>query len=165
MNAGDIGDAGELSGLGVGDGGVDNGSLGLFGGNGGGDGGIGGDGDDHIDLIGHDLGADLVQHGGIVLAVVDFDLDLDALLGGEPFQLGLDAGADLIQGGMLQLLDDGDLENAVVGLGAAGSQGQDHQDAHKDTYKLLHNGYSFIIYYGFRTGFPVTDAIVSPYDP
>ena len=94
--AGDIVDVGQVSGGGVRDGGVDDRGLGGLAGSGHALGGQRGDGNDGIVAIGDDLGADLVQRGGVVLAIEILVLNGDALLGGLGVQLGLDGGADLI---------------------------------------------------------------------
>ena len=88
---------------------IDDRGLGGLAGGGHALGGQRGDGNDGIVAIGDDLGADLVQRGGVVLAIEILVLNGDALLGGFGVQLGFDGGADLIQAGVVQLLDDGNL--------------------------------------------------------
>ena len=97
--------AGEVCSSRVADGGVHNRNL-IFGA------GIGhtlscqgGNGHHRIIAIGNHLGADLVQRGSVVLAVKIFILNGNALFGGFGVQLCFHSGADLIQAGVIQLLD------------------------------------------------------------
>ena len=142
-NAGDGGDAGEASALGIGDGGVNDGNVGALSGGDHALGGGGGDGDDHIHAVGNQLGADLVQGSGIVVAVVFFNVD--GVIGGQSqlFQLGLDGFPDLIQGGVVQLLDDGNVEFGLGAFGlcfaAGGQQGQGHHSGQEQRNQLFHN--------------------------
>ena len=98
---------GQARGSGVGDGGVDDGHIGAVSGGDHALGGQGGDGDDGVIVIAHDLRADLAQDGGVILTVEILVLDGDALFGSQRVQLGFHGGADLVQGGVVQLLDDG----------------------------------------------------------
>ena len=101
------------------DGGVDHRRLGGFAGRGHALGGQCGDGNDCIVAVRNHLGTDLVQGGGIVLAVEVLVLDGDALLGSLGVQFRLDGRADLVQTGVVHLLDNGDLV-AVAGGGLRG---------------------------------------------
>ena len=56
--------------------------------------------------------------------------DGQTLVGGDAVQFSLNGVADLIQGGVIQLLDDGHVDHAVIGLGAAaGEEGQGQQNS------------------------------------
>ena len=125
--AGDVIQSGETGGFGVGNSGVHNGDVGAVGG---GDHALGGescDGDDKVNAVADHLRADLVQHGGVVLAVELLNVDLDALFLGQRLKLGDDGGADLIQRSVIQLLDNGDVEflycGGGIGRGFGGRRG------------------------------------------
>ena len=120
--AGDIVDVGQVCGGGVGDGRVDDRGLGGLGGGGHALGGQRRDGNDGVIAVGDDLCADLVQRCGVVLAVEVLVLDRDALLGGLSAQLFLNSHADLVEAGVVELLDNGDLV-AVSGGGVRGALG------------------------------------------
>ena len=162
-SAGDVVDVGQVSGGGVRDGGVDDRGLGGFAGGGHALGGQRGDGDDGIVAVGNDLGADLVQRGGVVLAVEILVLDGDALLGGLGIKLGLNSGADLVQAGVVQLLHHGNLVSGGVGGGirsgggssrafgsgrsggsgsTAGGQRSEHGGGGQYSNELFHGNYS-----------------------
>ena len=169
--AGDVGQAGEAGGLGIGDGGVDHGDARVFRGGGHGGGGQGGDGKNGVNLIGNHLGGDLVQHGGVVLTVVILVVYGNALFGSHFVQLGFHGQPDFIQGGVVQLLDDGHVED-LTGFGfggggfgrngfrsgrsgsggrsggrggtAGGKQRSGQNQAGSDSKELLHNNNSFL---------------------
>ena len=163
--AGDVTKAGEAGGFGVGNSGVHNGNVGAVGG---GDHALGGescDGDDKVNAVADHLRADLVQHGGVILAVELLNVDLDALSLGQLLKLGDDGGVDLIQRSMIQLLDDGDVEflgcwggigggfsscrgsggsGGSDGFGSAGSlasgeHGKHHHNGQNQRNNLFHN--------------------------
>src|SRR5699024_6025848 len=107
---------------GVRDGGVDDRRAAGFAGGGHTLGGQRGDGDDRIVPVGNDLGADLGESGGVVLAVEHLVFDGRAC-GGFGVQFRLDGGADLVQAGVVHLLDDGDPVSGLPGRGRLGSGG------------------------------------------
>ena len=159
--AGDVGDTGEAGGLGVGDGSVDHGDTRVFRGGGHGGGGQSGDGKNGVHLIGNHLGGDLVQHGGIVLPVVILVVDGNAFFGSHLVQFGLHGQPDFIQGSMVQLLDDGHVED-LPGFGfrsgrgrsgggsggcggtAGGEQRSGQNQAGSDSKELFHYNNSFL---------------------
>ena len=124
--AGDPVDAGESRGGGVADGGVDDGGAQVLGG-------IdhalrrqGGDGDHGVIALAGHLGADLVEQALVILAVELRIVDGDAQLRRLGVQLGFHRLADLVQGGVVQLLNDGDLipgHPLSGGLGGVGGRG------------------------------------------
>ena len=122
--AGDVG-AGSLQALhqagadGVGHGGKDHGDVGALGGGLHGHGHGGGYADHQVHLVGDEVGNDLVQHGGIGVAVIIADLKGDALLLADGSQLGFDVVHDLIQGCVIHIVADANL----VGCGAGGAGG------------------------------------------
>ena len=150
---GDIGDAGELGHLGVADGAVYHRSLGglrrgrhLLGGG-------GADGDDDVIAVGDNLGADLGQGGGVVVAVKILIVDGHAQFRLPGVQLGDDGVPDLIHGCVVQLPHDGHFIDIVswgsgagtagsstAGTGAAGAggQGQGHGQGERRSQNLLH---------------------------
>ena len=119
-SAGDVVDIGQIRGGGVRDGGVDDRGLGALSSGGHALGSQRCNGDDGVVAVRDDLGADLVQRRGVVLAVEVLVLNGDALLGGLGVQLGLDGGADLVQAGVVELLHHGDLVALGVGSGFSG---------------------------------------------
>ena len=154
--AGDIVDAGELGGLGVGDGGVDDRRLGLLGGEGGDLRGGGSDGNDGVHAVGDGLIAQLLEDGLIALAGGDLILDGHAVVGGNLIQLGGDGVRDLVERGVVELLDDRNTEAAgrtavcpAVRLGvlcAAGGEGQRHRAGKNEGQKLFHH---VVFHFGF----------------
>src|SRR5699024_10078603 len=118
--AGDVVDAGEVGGFGVRDGGVDDRRAGGLAGGGHALGGQRRDGDNGVIPVRDDLGADLVEGGGVVLAVEVLVLDAHAEFGGFGVELRLDGSADLVEAGVVHLLDDGDL---VAGGGRLSGSG------------------------------------------
>ena len=163
--AGDVTKAGEAGGFGVGNGGIHNRNVGAVSG---GDHALGGescDGDDEVNAVAYHLCADLVQHGGVVLAVELLNVDLDALFLGQRLKLGDDGGADLIQRSVIQLLDNGDVEFLYCGGGigrgfggrrgsgggsggggfgsagclASGEHGEHHHNGQNQRNNLFHN--------------------------
>ena len=166
--AGDIVDVGQVCGGGVGDGRVDDRGLGGLGGGGHALGGQRRDGNDGVIAVGDDLCADLVQRCGVVLAVEVLVLDRDALLGGLGVQLFLNSHADLVEAGVVELLDNGDLVavsgggvrgalgsgrgglggrcGSVGGIGgvAAGGQAGHHGGGGQNSNKLFHGKFSLI---------------------
>ena len=132
-SAGDGIHAGQACGFGIGAGGVDDGDVVAVGGGDHALGGQGGDGDDGVKIVGDHLGADLIQDSGVVLAVEDLELD------GSGGELCFDGSTDLVERGVIQLLDDGDPGDAVIGGGAAGGEdGQGHHGGENDAHKLFH---------------------------
>ena len=162
--AGDIADPGQLGSLRVGDCGVDHRGLGLLGGEGGDLGGGGGDGDDGIHTVGNGLIAQLLENGLVALTGGDLVFDLHILIGGDLIQLRSDGVGDLVQRGVVQLLDDGDLVGLGVsfggrgsvlvgrtvgggfGLAAAGGQRQGHGTGKSQGQELLHH---VVFHFGF----------------
>ena len=156
--AGDIVDAGELGGLGVGDGGVDDRRLGLLGGEGGDLRGGGSDGNDGVHAVGDGLIAQLLEDGLIALAGGDLILDGHTVIGGNLIQLGGDGVRDLVEGGVVELLD----HSHLIGLGllcavvrlvgrrgvlcAAGGEGQRHRAGKNEGQKLFHH---VVFHFGF----------------
>ena len=150
---GDIGDAGELGYLRIADGAVHHRGLGglrrgyhLLGGG-------GADGDDDVIAVGDDLGADLGQGGGVVVAVKVLVVDGHVQLRLPGVQLGDDGVPDLIHGCVVQLPHDGYLIDAVgrgggagagtvgssaAGAAGAGGQGQGQGQGERRGQKLLH---------------------------
>ncbi len=163
--AGDIVDAGEAGGLGVGNGGIDNGGLGLLCGEGGDLGGGGGDGDDGVHAVGDGLVGKLLQGALVVLAGGNVIFNGDAVISGDLVQLGGRGVGDLVQGGVVQLLDDGHLVGLGFGVGgfggalvirgiggsfglaAAGGQGQRHGTGKGQGQEFLH--YVALFHLGF----------------
>ena len=153
--AGDIVDVGQVCGGGVGDGRVDDRGLGGLGGGGHALGGQRRDGNDGVIAVGDDLCEVLV-------------LDRDALLGGLGVQLFLNSHADLVEAGVVELLDNGDLVavsgggvrgalgsgrgglggrcGSVSGIGgvAAGGQAGHHGGGGQNSNKLFHGKFSLI---------------------
>ena len=162
--AGDTVDPGQLGGLRVGDCGVDHRGLGLLGGEGGDLGGGGGDGDDGIHAVGNGLVAQLLENGLVALTGGDLVFDLHILIGGDLIQLRGDGVGNLVQRGVVQLLDDGDLVGLGIGFGgrggvlvgravgggfglaAAGSQRQGHGTGKSHGQELLHH---VVLHFGF----------------
>ena len=156
--AGHIVDAGELGGLGVGDGGVDDRRLGLLGGEGGNLRGGGSDGNDGVHAVGDGLIAQLLEDGLIALAGADLILDGHAVVGGNLIQLGGDGVRDLVEGCVVELLD----HSHLIGLGllcavvrlvgrrgilcAAGGEGQRHRAGKNEGQKLFHH---VVFHFGF----------------
>ena len=95
--AGDVGNARQLGFPRIGDGGVDHRNLIVLGGRSHGGGSQSGNGNDGIVAVGDHLGADLVQNGGIVLAVEILIGNGNALFCSLGLQLGLNGHPDLIQ--------------------------------------------------------------------
>ena len=102
----------EAGGGGVGNGGVDHGDVGVL--HCSQHGGGGGSGHSHDDVypIGHEVGADLVQVGlvGLCVGVVVGVVEGDALLLGHLVQTALHRLDDLVQGGVVHIVDDADLK-------------------------------------------------------
>ena len=145
--AGDIGKPGQTGTLRIGDGGVDDGNIGILGG---GDHvlcGHGGNGQDHIHTLVNHLGADLGQGAGVVLTVVVADGDAHMVFFCQGAKLGFHGGADLIQGGVIQLLDNGYGEVLFIaggggfrlGSAAAGEDRGGHQNGQQGSKQLFHN--------------------------
>ena len=146
---GDVGDAGEARGDGVGDGGIDHRDAGAVGGGSHALCGQGSDGDDGVKAGADDLGADLVQHRGVILAVEDLAGHLQILLFRPGGELGLDSFTDLVQRSVVHLLNDGDFQGVfAAGGAAAGAQGQQHhqgqdQGSELTQIHLFHNDSPF----------------------
>ena len=129
----------------------------------------GGNGHHRIISIGNHLGADLVQRGSVVLAVKIFVLNGNALFGGFGVQLCFHSGADLIQAGVVQLLDHRNFvrlggiicgssfaAGGCSGIGAGGSgrsgggggttggEGGEHSGGGQNSNKLFHGKSSFL---------------------
>ena len=86
----------------------------------------GGDGDHGVIALAGHLGADLVEQALVILAVELRIVDGDAQLRRLGVQLGFHRLADLVQGGVVQLLNDGDLipgHPLSGGLGGVGGRG------------------------------------------
>ena len=116
--------------VGVGDGGEHHRSFRLLGGQGGDLGGGGGDGDDHVHTVGDGLVGQLLHHALVALAGAGLILDGDAVLGGDLAQPLLYGLGDLVQGGVILLLDDGDLVGLAAGrLGGVVGRAHDHSGA------------------------------------
>ena len=143
--AGNIVDAGELGGIGIGDGGIHHRRPAVLSRHGGHLSGGGGDGNDGIHLIGHGLIRQLLQHRLIPLPGGDGVANGDVLLLSDGIQPGGDGIGDLVQRGMIHLLDDGHgiavlilILTAIGGLGAAGGQTQHHQHGQHQRRQGLH---------------------------
>ena len=162
-------DVGQVSGGGVADSRIDDRGLGGLGGGGHALGGQRRDGNDGVIAVGDDLCADLVQRCGVVLAVEVLVLDRDALLGGLGVQLFFNSHADLVEAGVVELLDNGDLiavsggsgvrgalgsgrgslggrYGSVGGIGgeAAGGQAGHHSGGGQNSNKLFHGKFSLL---------------------
>ena len=109
---GNIVHTGEPGGLGIGHGGVhhpDAGALSRYGGH---LGRGGGNGDDHIDLVGNGLVAELLEHGLVILTGGDRIFHCKTV-GVHLVKAGGDSVCDLVQRGMVQLLDHSRLQDPV----------------------------------------------------
>ena len=150
--AGDVG-TGSLQALhqagadGVRHGGKDHGDVGALGGGLHGHGHGGGYADHQVHLVGDEVGNDLVQHGGIGVAVIIADLKGDALLLADGSQLGFDVVHDLIQGCVIHIVADANLVGCgaggaggiVVVFFAAGEEGQGQQGGQGQGQRTLQN--------------------------
>ena len=102
------------------------------------------DGDDRVIPAAHDLRADLVEDGAIVLSVEVLIGDGHAL--GRGVKLGLNGVADLIERGVVELLHDGNLEGlavVVIAIGAgviaaADKSGQAQGGGKDQSHNLFH---------------------------
>ena len=154
--AGHIVDAGELRGLRVGNCGIDHRSLRVLGGERGDLRGGGGDGNDGVHAVGDGLIGKLLENGLVALAGGDLVLDLHALRLRKLIQLGGDGVCDLVERGVVELLDDRNTEAAgrtavrpAVRLGilcAAGGEGQRHRAGKNEGQNLFHH---VVFHFGF----------------
>ena len=103
----------------VGHGGKDHGNVSALGGGLHGHGHGSGYADHQVHLVGHEVGDDLIQHGGIGVAVIIADLEGDALLLADGLEPGLDVVHDLVQGCIVRIAADADL----IGCGTGGAGG------------------------------------------
>ena len=144
---------GQAGGLRVRNGGVHHRNVGTLGGVLHTLGGQGGNGHHRVVAVAHHLAADLVQGGGIVLAVELGVFNGHAQLGGLGVQLGLGGLADLVQAGVVQLLHNGHpvgfalgrAGSCLTGSGGgrrsgrtAGSQRQAHHSGERSGDHLVH---------------------------
>ena len=145
--AGDVGAGGvhalhQTCAHGIGHGSEDHGDLVVLGGALHGHGHGGGHADHEVNLVGNEVGDDLVHHGGVGVAVVIADVEGDALLLADGLQLGADVGHDLVQGRVVHIVADADLVGLAVGLIgvgllAAGEEGQRHHGGQRQRNQLL----------------------------
>ena len=150
--AGHIVDAGELRGLRVGDGGIDHGSFGVLGGEGGDLRGGGRNGNDGVHTVGNGLIGKLLERTRIALTGGHTVFDGHTVRGSEFVKLGGDGVCDLVERGVVELLDDGDLVGLAVRLfgrpivlRAAGGEGQRHRTGKNEGKKLFHRvGFHFV---------------------
>ena len=150
--AGDVVHAGELHGLRIGDGGEDHRGLALLSGDGGHLGGGGGDGDNGVHTVGNGLVGQLAQDSLIALAGGHLILDRDAVFLRDGVQPGGNRVGDLVQGGVIHLLDHGHLIGFTGGgsgsaglhrlpLRTAGREGQGQRGRggeRQDSIQLFH---------------------------
>ena len=144
---------GQAGGLRVRNSGIHHGDVGALGGVLHALGGQRGNGHHRIVAVAHHLRADLVQRGGIVLAVELGVLNGHAQLGGLCVQLGLGSLADLVQAGVVQLLHNGHPVGFALGRAggrlagssgggrsgrAAGGQRQAHHSGERSGDHLVH---------------------------
>ena len=152
--AGDVVDAGQVRGRGVGYCGVDDLDAGALSGEGRYLRGGGRDGDDDVDLIGYCLIAQLLENGLVVLAGAYGILDLDVTRGVHLIKAGGDRVCDLVERRMVKLLDYCDFYGAVVlggggfrrcrrGAAAAGRKGQHHGTGKEHCKDLLDSAVGF----------------------
>ena len=162
--AGDIVDAGEAGGFGIGNGGIDHRRFRLLCGEGRDLGGGGGNGDDGVHTVGNGLIAELLEGTLIVLPGGDVVCNGHAVISGDLVQLCGNGVGNFVQRGVIQLLDDGHLigfgffrlagsllgiiaVGCGVGLAAAGGQRQGHGTGKGHGQEFLHH--SVLFHLGF----------------
>ncbi len=121
--AGDVGFGVETCGGGVGDSGVDHRDVGILHSGQHGGGGGGSHGHDDVHAVGHEVGTDLVQVGlvGLCVGVVVGIIEGDALLLAHLIQTALYRLHDLVQRGVVHIVDDAHLEGLAGLAGGRGS--------------------------------------------
>ena len=127
--AGDVGFGVKTGGGGVGDGRVDHRDVGIFHSGQHGGGGGGSHSHDDVHAVGHEVGADLVQVGlvGLSVGVVIAVIKGDTLLLAQLVQTALHRLHDLVQGGVIDVVDNAHFEGLARsggGAGAGGSRGR-----------------------------------------
>ena len=129
----------------IGDGGEDHGDAVILGGGLHAHGNRGRHADHQVDIVGDKVLNDLGHDIGVGVAVVIADLERHALLladGGEPV---LNILHNLVQGGVVDIVADADLEDGVVVRGVGGgAQAEDQGENGQDGKNLFHFDGSFI---------------------
>ena len=96
--------------------------------------------------IGNHLRTNLIEDGGVILAVENLDFHRCILFIGQGKELAFRSGADFIQRGVIKLLHNGNLEAGLLSKNGNGTGGNGHGSGKNQTNQLFHHKISFLTF-------------------